>query len=162
MYEDIREEIETLLDGFEAAQTEDGSRQVMLPCGAVLNVLLPEDSPDLYAEAEVVALPLEGDAEARCRDLCSLNLLWRDLEGFTVAMRNGMLLVQTREDMARLADEDVVRAWLLRADKAVRIAREVALAPRDGAVPEDDVSPASDIPAEEANQTAVQEGVLWV
>jgi len=142
MQEEVREEIERLLDDLEAPQTEDGARQVTLPCGAVLTIMLPEDSPDLYAETEALRVPAEDDSEPRFRDLCSLNLFWRELEGFTVTLHDETLVVQTREDLARLADEEALHAWLGHADKAVRLVREVGQAPypnsdvRDGAADE--------------------------
>lgn len=129
MFDEEREEVERLLDGLEAAQTPDGARQLTLPCGVQLNIMLPEDAPDLYAEAVVMPLPDEASSPEHCRELASLNFFWNELEGFVVALRDGVLMAEAREDLARLGDEEALRAWLSRADKAVVTIREVATAP---------------------------------
>jgi len=130
MFEQEREEIEELLDGFEADQDPSGARLLRLPCGAELKIAFPEGTPNFYAEAEAMPLPVDACDATRCRALATLNFFWRDLEGFVVALRDGVLMVEGREDMARMADEVVFADWIRRADRAVCAVRLVATAPQ--------------------------------
>jgi len=159
MYDEEREEIERLLDDLESPQLEDGTRTVSLPCGAVLSIRLPEESPDLYAEAVAAELPSDGGNEARFRDLAAMNFFWRQLEGFTAALRDGTVMAETREDLARLGDEETFGAWLRRADAAVRTIREVMSAPRSAEERPDDEALADGNSGSEVHSG--EEVMLW-
>jgi len=162
MCDEEREEIERLLDNLDAPQLEDGSRVVALPCGARLCILLPEDSPDLYAEAAAGDLPADGSNAARFRDLASMNFFWRQLEGFTAALRDDTLMAEAREDLARLGDEETFRTWLMRADAAVRTIREVLSATYPAEEPaESSDGELSEYEEEGSVFQRAYEGVLW-
>lgn len=157
MLDEEREELERLLDDLDALQTDDGARQLRLPSGATLTLSMPPDLPDVYAEAEVMPLPDDACDRERCRDLATLNFFWHELEGFVVALRDGKLMAEAREDLARLADYEALEAWLVRADKAVCAIRAVATAPRtapEGA-PEEDAGPGAE------PESKGEEVVVW-
>lgn len=118
----ITDEIRTTLQRAGARCDAEGCWTLETPLGTRLDLSFPEDADDVYAETVVDELP-DPAPVALYRELCAMNLMWRDLAGFTVALDGNRVVVQAREPMDRLADDDAFLAWLGNADVAVRNTR---------------------------------------